>query len=238
MELNPVHIWKEMPFLSKFVATCLALMALSAMAVVLERLVYFARTGAQSRAFASRVRSLLVQHDIVGVSRLAVEHRESPLAKLVHAGAAKYLERVQTESQDNLTPIEAAKREMARKAETVSAELRRGMSLIATVGSLAPFVGLLGTVLGILGAFAKIGATGSAGLGAVSAGIAEALVETAFGLLVAIPSVGAFNALNGKVEAIERDLTNANGEFLDEVERNHRPLGKHQPEHDKLRAVA
>ncbi|MBL8717102.1 MAG: MotA/TolQ/ExbB proton channel family protein [Myxococcales bacterium] len=222
MELNLVHIWKDMPFLSRVVASCLALMALGAIGVVIERLLFLTRTSAESKLFAEKVRVVLAKHDIEGVAKLAAAHPTSPLARLVHAGAAKYLDHTISPGHDNLGPIEAAKREMARRAEVISLELRRGMSLLASVGSLAPFVGLLGTVLGILGAFAKIGASGSAGLGAVSAGIAEALIETAFGLIVAIPSVGFFNWLNGKVEAIELDLTNANGEFLDEVERNHR----------------
>lgn len=222
MELNLAHIWKDMPFLSRVVATCLALMAVAAIGVVIERLIYLSRTKADAKAFAEKVRTVLARHDIEGVHKLAGEYPSNPLARLVFAGAAKYLDHTIDPGHDNLGPIEAAKREMARRAEVISLELRRGMSLLASVGSLAPFVGLLGTVLGILGAFAKIGASGSAGLGAVSSGIAEALVETAFGLIVAIPSVGFFNWLNGKVEAIELDLTNANGEFLDEVERNHR----------------
>jgi biopolymer transport protein ExbB len=93
-----------------------------------------------------------------------VKHERSPLAKLLHGGALKYLEYCETEDHDNLGPIEACKREMARRAESISADLRRGMSVLASVGSLAPFVGLLGTVLGILSAFGKIGASGSAGL--------------------------------------------------------------------------
>src|SRR5262249_51996201 len=89
-----------------------------------------------------------------------------------------------------------------------------------TVGSIAPFVGLLGTVVGIIAAFQGIGATGSGGIGAVSTGIAEALVETAFGLMVAIPAVILFNYLNARISSIELALGRSLGELLDEME-NH-----------------
>jgi biopolymer transport protein ExbB len=93
--------------------------------------------------------------------------------------------------------------------------------IVATVGSLAPFVGLLGTVVGIIAAFQGIGAAGSAGMSAISAGIAEALVETAFGLMVAIPAVIMFNYLTGRVATIELALGRSVGELLDEMENHH-----------------
>ena len=90
---------------------------------------------------------------------------------------------------------------------------------MASVGSVAPFVGLLGTVLGIISAFQGIAATGSGGLSSVSAGIAEALIETALGLAVAIPAVLAFNYLSPSIARDELVLTNAAGELVDRIER-------------------
>lgn len=224
MNFDLKHIWHEMGLPSKVVAMALVIMALMSLGVLIERLVFLIRASAESRVFAKKASALMKTNDLVGLTKAAVMHQRSPLATLLHAGALKYLEYCETEEEDNLGPIEASKREMTRKAEVVSADLRRGMSILASVGSLAPFVGLLGTVLGILSAFGKIGASGSAGLSTVASGIAEALIETAFGLFVAIPSVAFFNYLSGKVDGLERDLTNANGEFLDELERHHQPL--------------
>lgn len=223
MEFNLRHIWSEMGGPSKVVALALVVMALMSLGVLFERLLYLARITSSTRAFAKRASALMKTNDLIGLSKEALKH-SSPLATLLHGGALKYLEYCETEEQDNLGPIEACKREMTRRAEVISAELRRGMTVLASVGSLAPFVGLLGTVLGILSAFGKIGSSGSAGLSTVASGIAEALIETAFGLFVAIPSVAFFNYLSGRVDGLERDLTNANGEFLDELERNHQPL--------------
>ena len=89
------------------------------------------------------------------------------------------------------------------------------------VGSVAPFIGLLGTVIGIITAFQSIASTGSGGLGAVSAGIAEALIVTALGLAVAIPSVLCFNYLTGRIAAVDLALERSAGELLDEMENEH-----------------
>ncbi|MEQ9322290.1 MAG: MotA/TolQ/ExbB proton channel family protein, partial [Polyangiaceae bacterium] len=96
----------------------------------------------------------------------------------------------------------------------------------------APFVGLLGTVVGIIGAFQGIASSGSGGLGAVSAGIAEALIETAFGLMVAIPAVLFFNYLSARVARLELQLGRSVGELLDDMEnqdgRTSQPVIKQQ----------
>lgn len=234
MNFDLKHIWHDMALPSKVVAMALVIMALMSLGVLLERVVYLYRAKSESREFAKKAQALMKTNDVVGLTKAAVTHWRSPLATLLHGGALKYLDYCETEHQDNLSPIEAARREMARKAEVVSSDLRRGFSILASVGSLAPFVGLLGTVLGILGAFGKIGASGSAGLSTVASGIAEALIETAFGLFVAIPSVAFFNYLTGTVDNLERDLTHGSGEFLDELERVHDPI---RDEHKTRRAA-
>jgi len=234
MNFDLKHIWHDMGLPSKVVAMALVVMALMSLGVLFERIVFLVRAKSESRTFAQKAAALMKVNDIVGLTKAAVVHHRSPLASLLHGGALKYLDYCETEHQDNLPPIEAARREMARKAEVVSADLRRGMSILASVGSLAPFVGLLGTVLGILSAFGKIGASGSAGLSTVASGISEALIETAFGLFVAIPSVAFFNYLTGTVDGLERDLTHASGEFLDELERAHDPI---RDEHKTRRAA-
>jgi biopolymer transport protein ExbB/TolQ len=111
--------------------------------------------------------------------------------------------------------IAAVNRAVDRSSVRAVADLRRGLGGLATVGSTAPFVGLLGTVAGIITSFQAMAATGSGGLGTVSAGIAEALLTTGFGLLVAIPAVMMFNYLTGRVDDMQVDITDAAGELLD-----------------------
>ena len=104
---------------------------------------------------------------------------------------------------------------MQRASFVELARLKRGIGILATVGSTAPFVGLFGTVVGIINAFKSIGASGGGGINVVAGGIAEALVATAFGLLVAIPAVWAYNALTTKVEGLSLDLDNASAELIE-----------------------
>jgi biopolymer transport protein ExbB len=103
----------------------------------------------------------------------------------------------------------------------LGAQARRGMGVLATVGSIAPFVGLLGTVVGIIAAFEGIASEGSAGLGAIATGIAEALVVTALGLVIAIPAVLMFNLLSGKADGLMLSLGHAGSEFIDHLEAGH-----------------
>ena len=95
------------------------------------------------------------------------------------------------------------------------AELKRGISSLATIGSSAPFVGLTGTVLGIINAFKGISQEKSTGLGAVAGGISEALITTLIGLLVAIPAVWAFNYFTNRVEAFDVEMGNSSSELID-----------------------
>jgi len=111
--------------------------------------------------------------------------------------------------------IEASKRALDRSEAIVHAELKRGISSLATIGSTAPFVGLFGTVVGIINAFKGIATEKSAGLGAVSAGISEALVTTAVGLFVAVPAVWMFNYFNSKLEAFDVEMGNSSSELID-----------------------
>src|SRR5271167_899008 len=109
----------------------------------------------------------------------------------------------------------ASVRSSARFEAIVHAELKRGLGGLATIGSTAPFVGLFGTVVGILNAFNGIAKEKATGLAAVAGGISEALVTTAVGLFVAIPAVMMFNYLTGRVEAFDVEMDNSSSELID-----------------------
>jgi biopolymer transport protein ExbB len=196
-------------------------MAVLVLGVVIERSYAMARGAGQSREFAKQAAPALDRGEWQAIVDLAQAYAHSPLAQLLRAGAQRYLTFAELEDRSGLGAVEATRREMARRLESLGAELRAGMGMLASIGSITPFVGLFGTVVGIITAFQGIAKSGSSGLGAVSAGIAEALVMTAFGLLVAIPAVLLFNYLNGKLDAVERNLTMATGEFLDNLEHYH-----------------
>jgi len=139
---------------------------------------------------------------------------KSHLAKVVTAG----LQEFKAHGESNDIPgeqIEASKRALERAEAIVHAELKRGLGGLATIGSTAPFVGLFGTVIGILNAFRQISAQKTSGLGAVAGGISEALVTTAIGLFVAIPAVMMFNYFTNKVEAFDVEMDNSSSELID-----------------------
>ena len=153
----------------------------------------------------------------------AQQHPASPVAKVVGAGLREYLEGLEAlreEGPDDVGDfdlVDAVNRQMERSKERETANLKRGLTWLATVGSTAPFVGLLGTVVGIINSFQGLSGDGGGGLGAVSGGISEALVATAVGLLVAIPAVMLFNVFNGRVEAYQIDMNDVASELIDFV---------------------
>ncbi len=200
------------------VASVLLAMALASLAVFFERLFAYARSRAASRKFAAEARALLEADDAEGLVKKSGGNK-SHLAQLLGTGAQTYLSA--SKKQTSLSPVEATRRELLRKHEALTADVRRGMNVIASVGSIAPFVGLLGTVFGIISAFQGIAKEGSGGLGSVSLGISEALYETALGLVVAIPAVLAYNWLSAQADSILLALEQARGEFIDFLEARH-----------------
>ena len=110
---------------------------------------------------------------------------------------------------------QASKRALERATAITNAELKRGISGLATIGSTAPFVGLFGTVFGIISAFQGMSSEKSTGLSAVAGGISEALITTAFGLFVAVPAVWMFNYFNSKIESFGVEMNNSSSELID-----------------------
>src|SRR6266446_140153 len=143
---------------------------------------------------------------------IAARNKKSHIAKVVATGLSEFQSASQQVSDADV--IEAAKRGLERSVAIVHAEMKRGLSALATIGSTAPFVGLFGTVVGILNAFKGIEQSKATGLSAVAGGISEALVTTAFGLLVAVPAVWAYNYFTNKVEAFDVEMDNSSMELI------------------------
>ncbi|MEM9697020.1 MAG: MotA/TolQ/ExbB proton channel family protein [Myxococcota bacterium] len=209
-----------MNVLGKFIASVLVVMAVATIGVTVERVWWLSRSAAASRAFVEEVAPFLKSWDIRAVRKSAEAHSRSVMAKMFAAITRRYVRAHADPSGGGLTPVDLARNEAERVREAIGSDLRKGMNVLASVGSVAPFVGLLGTVVGIIGAFADISAKGSGGLEVVSGKISEALYETAFGLLVAIPAVLLFNYLSARVARVELVLARSAGELLDDME-NH-----------------
>lgn len=218
-------LWQHLGLPAILVAGVLTLMGISSIAVFFERLWSLKRSRDVSRTFASTIANELHASTLDEIIAKAEQASSSHLARLVNYGLVMYRDVQAGMDGSGLTPVESMRRELDRRVDELVADLKRGLPVLATVGSVAPFVGLLGTVLGIISAFRGISDTGSGGLGAVSAGIAEALVETALGLAVAIPAVLAFNYLSTQIGRDQLALNNAAGEIVDKIERWGEPVG-------------
>ena len=217
-ELDLMHMWNEMGWVAKAIAVILVIMSMISFGVAIERIYTFAQARKQSKLYAPQVAKHLKDgrlKDAIAISS-SKNYRYSHLAKVVLAGMQEY--QFQQESGGNLSRedlVDTVRRAIQRASALTANDLKKGVASLATIGATAPFVGLLGTVVGIINAFQGIAASGSGGLAAVSAGISEALVETALGLVVAIPAVWFYNYLSGRIEYFNVEMDNSSSELLD-----------------------
>ncbi len=196
------------------VIAILLIMSMYSIAVMVERFLTYRAAKTQSREFAPRVAQALKNDRIEEAINISDKHKKSHLAMVVNAGLQEFRAH---ESGGDISgdEIEASKRALQRSIAIKSAEFRRGLSGLATIGSTAPFVGLFGTVFGIISAFTGMKNAESAGIGAVAGGIAEALLTTALGLAVAVPAVWVFNYFTGKVDGFVVEMDNSASELID-----------------------
>jgi biopolymer transport protein ExbB/TolQ len=216
--MDLMHMWNEMGFVARAIAVILVVMSMISFGVAIERIYTFTQARKQSKLYAPQVAKHLKEgrlKDAIAISS-SKNYRYSHLAKVVLAGLQEY--QFQQETSSNLSRedlVDTVRRAIQRASALTANDLKKGVSSLATIGATAPFVGLLGTVVGIITAFQGIAATGSGGLGAVSAGISEALVETALGLVVAIPAVWFYNYLTGRIEYFNVEMDNSSSELVD-----------------------
>ena len=211
---DPRSMWAQMGIPARLVVVGLFIMSAWSIGVMIDRLLAFSAARKQSRQFAPAVAGALREGKLEEAVKIADRYKKSHLAKVVVAGLQEF-QAHQLSTEIPGEEIEASKRALERAEAIVHAELKRGISGLATIGSTAPFVGLFGTVVGIINAFKGISTEKSTGLGAVAGGISEALVATAIGLFVAIPAVWMFNYFTGRVEAFDVEMGNSSSELID-----------------------
>jgi biopolymer transport protein ExbB/TolQ len=209
-----VDMWHNMGWLPKGVVFLLLIMSVWSLAVMIDRALYFSAARKQSREFAPKVAGALKEGRLDEAIKVADRSKKSHLAEVVTAGLQEFRNYGSggTVTEDQ---VEASQRALERSEAIVHAKLKRGLGGLATIGSTAPFIGLFGTVIGILDAFQSIATNKTSGIGAVAGGISEALVTTAFGLFVAIPAVMAFNYFTNRVEAFDVEMDNSSSELVD-----------------------
>jgi biopolymer transport protein ExbB/TolQ len=211
---SPLDLWHNMGALVKGVVIVLFIESIWSLAVIIDRYLYFNAAKKQSREFAPRVAGALKEAKLDEAIKVADRNKKSHLAEVVTAGLQEF-RNYGSGGAITSEQIESSQRALERSEAIVHAKLKRGLGGLATIGSTAPFIGLFGTVVGILHAFQQIATQKTSGIGAVAGGISEALVTTAFGLLVAIPAVMTFNYFTGKVEAFDVEMDNSSSELVD-----------------------
>jgi biopolymer transport protein ExbB len=217
MSFDIAHIWQSMTIINKGVIFILILMSIYSVTVTIERFIFFNKARKQSLQFARGVGGFLKNDNLQGAIDSSKKFTYSHVARVTAAGLLEFKNDADAGGGGVVghDMIEAAERAIERETLLVSADFKRGLAGLATIGSIAVFIGLFGTVIGIINAFSGMAMTGSGGIGAVSAGIAEALIATATGLVVAIFAVWMFNVFLNKIERFQIEMTNATSELID-----------------------
>ncbi len=216
MQFGLIEMWAAMGPVAKAVAIILIALSIVSLYLFIERQLVFRRARSKSKAVAPKLADYLKKGQLQDALTLSSkkENAGSHLARVTAAGIREFLEG----KQAGLTldeQIETAQRGCERTSTIFTQDLKRGLSVLATIATSAPFIGLFGTIAGIINAFRGMALTGSGGIGAVAGGIAEALVTTAFGIGVAIIALWCYNILNTKIEVYQAEMDNTTSQIVD-----------------------
>jgi len=216
MQFGLLEMWSAMGGVAKTVAIILIALSVITIYMFIERLLVFSRARKTSREVAPKLADLLKSGNLKDALALSnkKDFKGSHLARVTSAGIANFIEGKEAKLGFD-EQIETAARGSERAKSLFSQELRRGLPILATIATSAPFIGLFGTIFGIINAFRGMQLTGSGGIGAVAGGISEALVTTAVGIGVAVLALWVFNTLNSKIEVYDAEMANTSSQVVD-----------------------
>ncbi len=215
MNLSLTQMFAESGWVARLVIIFLLILSVYSIAVMIEKFMTYRAARQQSIEFLPILVKCLKDGNLQSAVDKSKQYNKSHIAKVVSAGLLEFLNQKDETAAKSFDVVAAVTRSLERATAITSAELKKGLGGLATIGSTAPFIGLFGTVMGIINAFTGMAQSGSGGLAAVSAGIAEALITTAFGLLVAIPAVMMFNHFTNRLERFQIEMTNSSAELID-----------------------
>jgi len=195
------------------VMLCLAALSLFSVGMIVEKHCRFRSASRESEMFKLLFKKFLHGGEVRELIDAVRQHQTSHVAQVVSAGIHEY-DGVRQAGGDPVASLELVTSALRDSISETLIQFKRGLAFLATIGSTAPFIGLFGTVVGIINAFRSIAATGSGGMSVVSGGIAEALVSTALGIFVAIPAVVAFNHFTGKIETFHVEMNRASTQLV------------------------
>ena len=200
-------------FVGGAVMFSLAALSVFSVGLIMDKHRRYRAAWRQSQAFKPALKKFLHEGNVQDLIVAVKKHQDSYVAQVVSAGVHEY-DGVREAGRDPNGSLELVQSAVRDSMSETLVNLKKGLGLLATIGSTAPFIGLFGTVVGIINAFHGIAATGSGGMAAVSGGIAEALVSTALGIFVAIPAVVAYNHFMGKLEAFHVEMNRASSQLV------------------------
>jgi len=215
MDFSILGLWQTMTPIAQGVVIVLLILSVWSLYISVERVLFFRKAQKQSLAFAKLATENLKHDRPQAVIDAAMKYPQSHLARVVASGLQSFQFENTTSPLTDLEIVEAASRAVERSTLLTVSDFKKGIGSLATIATTAPFIGLFGTVIGIINAFRGMALTGSGGIGAVSAGIAEALVTTALGLFVAIPAAWMFNYFQNKLERLQVEMSNSSSELVD-----------------------
>ena len=208
MEFTILGLWESMGLAAKVVVLILAFLSIYSIAIMVERGLLLRSTRRQCEGFANLVSGEDQDLNLDAVVSRAGDPecgRHCYLAEVV-GGALREVKPLLDAGQDPAMVLETAETAVTRSVTLTVSILRKRLVHLASTASGAPFLGLFGTVLGLIRAFQTIATTGSGGITSVSAGIAEALITTLVGLFVAIPALWAYNFFADRIDTLVVEL--------------------------------
>jgi biopolymer transport protein ExbB/biopolymer transport protein TolQ len=214
MQMSLIELWGHMGWFARGIVFILAAMSIFSLSVMVQKWWRLRKAQAETRKFAPEFSQFLEEDNLAEAIRLSESYKKSHVARVL-GGALGEVRPLIQDGSVTVADINSAERAVERNMLIIISELKRGLAVLATVGATAPFVGLLGTTMGIVNAFQGMAVSGAGGLGAISAGIAEALITTAFGLFVAIPAVWAYNYFTTKIDNLTVEMTYTSKEMID-----------------------
>jgi biopolymer transport protein ExbB/biopolymer transport protein TolQ len=215
MELSLLELWNDAGTFARGIIIILMIMSVISLSVGAGRWWRLFRSRKETRKFAPEFARFLQEEQLDAAIELSEKQRRSHVARVLGDALAEVKPLLTDQATVTSADINSAERAVERQMLLLQADLKKGVAILATVGSTAPFVGLLGTTMGIVNSFVGMATSGSGGLAAVSAGIAEALITTAFGLLVAIPAVWMYNYFTTAIENVTVEMLYTSKELID-----------------------
>jgi len=221
--MNFLQMFIDSSWIGKTVILILMGLSVYSIAVMIDKFRSYKAARDESLQFLPVFVKNLKDSNFQGALDAARKYKKSHIARVVSAGLIEY-DADKADFKDSHDLVGAVGRALERSVSLTAAEMKKGIGGLATIGSSAPFIGLFGTVIGIVNAFTGIAQSGSGGLAAVSAGIAEALITTAFGIMVAVPAVMAFNYFTTRLERFQIEMSNSSAELLDFFVKKHEAM--------------